>query len=127
MGVCIEPSALVGPPRSGRRVVITGDTRPCDATVEIARGADVLVHEATFGDEEAERAVETGHTTAREAGAIAARAGVRQLVLTHFSARYSSDAQTLLQEARASFENVVVARDGLEIEVPFAQTAAVDA
>jgi ribonuclease Z len=120
----IEPSALVGPPRSGRRVVITGDTRPCDATVEIARGADVLVHEATFGDEEAERAAETGHTTAREAGEIAARAGVRQLVLTHLSARYSNDAQTLLQEARGAFENVVVARDGLEIDVPFARTEA---
>jgi ribonuclease Z len=123
-GRVIAPSALVGPPRSGRRVVMTGDTRPCDATVEIARGADVLVHEATFGDEEKERAAETGHTTAREAAEVAARAGVRQLVLTHLSARYSNDAQTLLNEARGAFENVVVARDGLEVDVPFAQTPA---
>lgn len=125
-GRVIEARELVGPPRPGRRVVLTGDTRPCDATVEAARGADVLVHEATFGDEEAERAVETGHTTAREAAQIAARAGVRQLVLTHLSARYSHDAQTLLAEARETFESVVVARDGLEVDVPFsAVTAAV--
>ena len=123
-GRVIESSVLVGPPRPGRRVVITGDTRPCDATVEIAQGADVLVHEATFADEEAQRAAETGHSTAREAAEIAARAGVRQLVLTHLSARYSHDPQTLLREAREKFENVVVARDGLEVEVPFVQAVA---
>ena len=122
-GRTVAPSALVGPPRPGRRVVLTGDTRPCDATVEAARGADVLVHEATFGDEEAERAAETDHTTARQAAQIAAKAGVRQLVLTHLSARYSNDAQTLLKEAREEFENVIVARDGLEVEVPFVQAA----
>ena len=122
-GRVVESSVLVGPPRSGRRVVLTGDTRPCDATVEIALGADVLVHEATFAEEEAERAAETGHSTAREAAAIAARAGVRQLVLTHLSARYSHDPQTLLREAREKFENVVVARDGLEVDVPFVQPA----
>jgi ribonuclease Z len=123
----VESSRLVGPPRPGRRVVLTGDTRPCDATAEAAKGADVLVHEATFGDEEAERAAETGHTTAREAAAIAAKAGVRQLVLTHLSARYSHDAQTLLKEARELFENVIVARDGLEVDVPFAHPAVVTA
>jgi ribonuclease Z len=122
-GRSVAPSGLVGPPRPGRRVVLTGDTRPCDATVEAARGADVLVHEATFGDEEVERAAETDHTTARQAAEIAAKAGVRQLVLTHLSARYSNDAQTLLKEAREAFENVIVARDGLEVEVPFVQAA----
>jgi len=119
----VEPRELVGPPRPGRRVVITGDTRPCDATVEMSRGADVLVHEATFGDEEADRAAETGHTTARQAAEIAAKARVRQLLLTHLSARYSNDAQTLLKEAREVFENVIVARDGLEVDVPFAASA----
>jgi ribonuclease Z len=118
-GRVIEPAALVGPTRAGRRVAITGDTRPCAATVEAARDADLLVHEATFAEEEAARAVETGHSTAREAAEIAAAAGVRRLVLTHLSARYSRDTVDLEREARAVFPNTVVARDGLEIEIPF--------
>ncbi|HUO52834.1 MAG TPA: ribonuclease Z [Gemmatimonadaceae bacterium] len=116
----VEPREIVGPPRPGRTVVITGDTKPSEATVEIARGADLLVHEATFAEEEAARAAETGHATARQAAEIAARAGVRQLVLTHLSARYSADPGLLAREAKAVFENVAVARDGMEIEVPFA-------
>jgi len=118
-GRVIEPAALVGAARPGRRVVITGDTRPCDATVEASRGADVLVHEATFAEEEATRAVETGHSTAREAATVAERAGVRRLVLTHFSARYSRDASDLEREARAVFANASAARDGTEVDVPF--------
>ena len=118
-GRVVESSELVGPARVGRTVVITGDTRPCDATIEAARDADLLLHEATFGDEEAARAVETGHSTAREAGVIAARAGVRKLVLTHFSARYSRDTADLEREAREEFSPVVLGRDGMEIVVPF--------
>jgi ribonuclease Z len=119
-GRTIEPRELVGPPRPGRRIVITGDTRPCANTVAAATGADLLIHEATFGDEEAERAVETGHSTAREAAGVAKEAGVRRLVLTHFSARYSRDASELEKEARAVFDAVIVGKDGMEIEVPFA-------
>ena len=118
-GRVIEPSVLVGAARPGRRVVITGDTRPCDATTEMSRGADILVHEATFADEEAERAVETGHSTAREAAVVARSAGVGTLVLTHFSARYSRDPGELAREAREVFPDVVLARDGMEIDVPF--------
>ncbi len=118
-GRTIEPAELVGPLRPGRRVVVTGDTRPCDATIAAATGADLLIHEATFGDEEAERAVQTGHSTAREAAAIARAAGVQRLVLTHFSARYSRDASELEKEARTVFDSVVVGKDGMEIEVPF--------
>ncbi len=118
-GRVIEPSALVGPTRPGRHVVITGDTRPCQATVEHSRDADLLVHESTFGDEEAERAVETGHSTAREAAGVARDAGVRKLVITHFSARYSRDPSSLDREAKEVFRATVVARDGMEIEVPF--------
>jgi ribonuclease Z len=120
-GRSIEPALLVGPTRPGRRVVITGDTRPCARTTEMARGADLLVHEATFGDEEAERAVETGHSTAREAAMVARDAEVRRLVLTHFSARYSHDASELEREARMVFPNVQAARDGLEIDVPYSE------
>jgi ribonuclease Z len=119
-GRVIDPATLVGPTRVGRRVVITGDTRPCDATVEASAGADLLVHEATFGDEEAARAVETGHSTAREAATIATRAGVRRLVLTHFSARYSRDSSDLEREAREVFAAASCGRDGSEIDVPFA-------
>ena len=118
-GRIIDPVVLVGPRRSGRKVVISGDTRPTPTIIEASRSADVLVHEATFADEEADRARETGHSTAREAGVVAARAGVRQLVLTHFSARYSRDASPLLSEAREEFDAVVLARDGMEIDVPF--------
>lgn len=123
-GRTIEPSLLVGPRRPGRRVVVTGDTRPSAATVEVSRGADVLVHEATFGDEEAARAAETGHSTAREAAEVARRAGARRLVLTHLSARYSRDASELLREAKEVFDDVVVARDGMEMDVPFADAGA---
>lgn len=119
-GRTIEPSALVGPPRPGRRIVITGDTRPCAATTEMARNADLLVHEATFGDEEAERAAETGHATAREAALVARVAEVQRLVLTHISARYSYDASDLEREAREVFANTIIARDGTEVEVPYA-------
>ena len=118
-GRTIEPSVLVGDRRAGRKVVITGDTRPCDATIEAARDADVLVHESTFGDEEAERAVETGHSTAREAARVAAAAGVRTLVLVHFSARYSRDASDLGKEAREVFERTLVGKDGMELEIPY--------
>ncbi|MDQ3698817.1 MAG: ribonuclease Z [Gemmatimonadota bacterium] len=123
-GRVIEPSLLVGARRPGRKVVLSGDTRPCDATVEAAAGADVLVHEATFAEEEAARARETGHSTAREAAGVALRAGVKRLILTHFSARYSRDASELLREARELFEPVTTARDGTEIEVPYASESA---
>jgi ribonuclease Z len=118
-GRVIQPSELVGPPRPGRRVVLTGDTRPCQATIEHGRNADLLIHEATFGDEEAERAVETGHSTAREAATIARDAGVKRLLLTHFSARYSRDPSPLDREAKEVFRDTTIAKDGMEIEVPF--------
>jgi ribonuclease Z len=116
----VSAETIVGAPRPGRKLVYSGDTRPCAATIEIARGADLLVHEATFGEEEKDRAKETAHATAREAAEVARLAGVRRLVLTHLSARYSRDPATLADEARAVFPETVVAKDGLEVEVPFA-------
>jgi ribonuclease Z len=118
-GRVVEPDVLVGPTRPGRTVVITGDTRPCQATLDASRNADLLIHESTFGDEESERATETGHSTAREAATIARDAGVRKLILTHFSARYSRDAVDLLREAQQVFSETKIGKDGMEIDVPF--------
>jgi len=118
-GRVVEPSELVGPTRAGRTVVYTGDTRPCNGVRIAARGADLLIHEATFASEDAARAVETGHSTAREAAEIAREAGVRQLILTHISPRYTRDAPELLAEAREVFPAVTVARDGMRVEVGF--------
>jgi ribonuclease Z len=118
-GRVVRPDELVGAARAGRTLVYSGDTRPSPQVVEAARGADLLIHEATFGDDERARAVETGHSTAAEAARVAADAGVRQLVLTHISARYNRDAPELLAEARAVFPDCSVARDGLTVDVPF--------
>jgi len=118
-GRTVTPEDLVGAPRRGRTVVYSGDTRPHLALIEAARGADLLIHEATFGGDEAERAVETGHSTASEAGRVALEAGVRRLVLTHISPRYTRDAPELLAEARAVFPESYIARDGLVVDVPF--------
>ncbi len=120
-GRTLGPTDLVGEPRRGRTLVYTGDTRPSLHVVEAARGADLLVHEATFGGEEAERARETGHSTAAEAARIAADACVRRLVLTHISPRYTRDAPELLAEAQAVFPETSIARDGLTVEVPFVE------
>jgi len=120
-GRTVSPEELVGPSRPGRTVVYSGDTRPYLAVFEAAKGADLLIHEATFGEEEASRAIETGHSTAAEAARIALDAGVRRLVLTHISPRYTRDAPELLAEARAVFPETAVARDGMVVEVPFAE------
>ncbi len=118
-GRTVEPGQVVGPPRPGRSVVYTGDTAPCDEVRAAARSADVLVHEATFAHEEAARARATGHSTAREAARCARDAGVRRLVLTHLSARYSERPGVLEEEARGTFPRVQVAHDGAEVEVPY--------
>ncbi len=118
-GTVVEPAALVGPPRPGRKVVISGDTAPCESIVELARGADLLVHEATFGWDERARAKETRHSTAADAARTAAAAGVVELVLTHISPRYSREAPELAAEAKTFFPATRVARDGMVVEVPF--------
>jgi len=124
-GRVIAPSELVGERRRGRRIVITGDTRPCENTIAASRDADLLIHEATFADDEAARALETGHSTAREAADVARKAGVRRLVLTHISARYSRDTHELEREARSVFPRSSVARDGTEIELSLTEELAV--
>lgn len=117
----LKAEGFVGPARAGRLVVFTGDTRPCASVVDAAQGADLLIHEATFGEEERERARDTGHSTAKEAAQIALAAKAKRLVLSHVSARYSISADELVKEAREVFPNTSVARDGLEIDVPFSE------
>ena len=118
-GRTIEVSEVVGPPRPGRRVVYSGDTRPCRATIENSQSADLLIHEATFGDDELDRARETGHSTAREAADVARRAGALRLALTHVSSRYADDPRGLEREAREVFPSAFVAHDGMQLEIPF--------
>jgi ribonuclease Z len=115
----IDPAELVGLPRPGRLIVYTGDTRPSDELIGAAKGADLLVHDATFTDEEVDRARETFHSTAREAAEVAVGAGVRRLYLTHISARYSGNSSPLEREAREVFAAAEVAYDGLALEIGY--------
>jgi ribonuclease Z len=118
----VRPEQVVGPPRPGRRVVLSGDTAPCDMVRVAAHEADVLVHEATFAEDERERAAQTQHSTARQAAEIAAEAQVRLLALTHLSTRYGG--REIRDEARAVFERTVVPRDFDAIEVPYREKGA---
>ncbi len=116
-GRVIEPAEVMGDARPGRRLVFTGDTEPCDATVAVASGAQLLVHDGTFADDEIERARQTGHSTARQAAEVARAAGVSLLALTHLSSRYF--APVIEKEARTVFERTVVPRDFDVVDVPF--------
>jgi ribonuclease Z len=118
-GRTVGPGELVGAPRPGRILVYTGDTRPHLSVIQASRGADLLVHEATFGGDESERARETGHSTAAEAARVALEAGARRLVLTHISSRYNRDTSELLAEAKAVFPETTMARDGMTLDVPY--------
>ncbi|WIG94703.1 ribonuclease Z [Myxococcus sp. SDU36] len=118
-GRTVKPEDVLGAPRPGRRLVISGDTRPCPSLVKAAKDADLLVHESTFSDDEQERAVETRHSTAREAARVAREAGARRLVLTHLSSRHDTDPSKLLTQAREEYQGPVeVAFDGLTVELP---------
>ncbi|QSQ11326.1 ribonuclease Z [Myxococcus landrumensis] len=118
-GRTVQPEDVLGPARSGRKLVISGDTRPCAAVVRAAKDADLLVHESTFSDDEQARALETHHSTAREAGRVAREAGVRRLVLTHLSSRHDTDPAKLLTQAREEYKGPLeVAYDGFTLELP---------
>jgi ribonuclease Z len=113
----VAPEQVVGEMRHGRKLVFSGDTSPCDTVRVAADGADVLVHEATFTSEERDRALETGHTTARQAAELAVEAGVGLLALTHVSTRYAG--REIRDEARAIFPRTEVPRDFDLVDVPF--------
>jgi ribonuclease Z len=115
----VSPEDVMGEARPGRKLVFTGDTQPCDATVAVAQGAELLVHDGTFSAAEQERANQTGHSTAHEAARIAAEAGVSLLALTHLSSRYFGP--MIEKEAREVFERSVVPRDFDLIDVPYAE------
>jgi ribonuclease Z len=118
-GRTITPDQVLGPPRPGRKVVITGDTAPAEEIVEAAWGGDLLVTEATFSEEERKRAEETRHQTAAQAAELARRAEVGLLALTHLSSRYFGP--EIAREAREIFPETVVPRDFDVVEVPFAE------
>jgi ribonuclease Z len=115
----VRPEQVLGPARPGRKLVLSGDTMPCESLRIAAHGADVLVHEATFAADELERAAETGHSTAAQAAALAGEAEVQLLALNHFSTRYP--VAMLRDEARAVFSRTVFPRDFDTIEIPLAE------
>jgi ribonuclease Z len=112
----VGPDAVMGPPRPGRKVVISGDTAPSDAVRVAAHQAELLIHEATFAEEELDRAAETSHSTAAQAASVAAGAEVRMLALTHLSSRYPPS--VLRDEARSVFPATVLPRDFDTIQIP---------
>jgi len=120
-GRTVKPEMVLGSPRPGRKIVYSGDTRQTEKLVELASGADLLIHEATFSDELAERALEDGHSTPSMAAETAKRARVKQLFLTHISARYR-DAGPLLEQARKIFAATELAEDFLTVELPLAES-----
>ncbi|HEY6144973.1 MAG TPA: ribonuclease Z [Solirubrobacterales bacterium] len=113
----VAPDQVMGPSRPGRTVVITGDTAPSPATVSAAADADLLIHDASFADEEVQRAAETGHSTVAQAAAVADEAHVKLLALVHISSRYHVG--KVIEEARDIFEPTVAPRDFDVIELPF--------
>lgn len=112
----VRPEDVMGSPRPGRKIVYTGDTRPSQKIKEFAAGADILIHDATFGEELKEEAETGGHSTAREAAEVAKESKVGKLVLTHPSPRYS-DLSELQEEARETFPDSVFAEDFMELNV----------
>ncbi|MFA9503939.1 ribonuclease Z [Natrinema sp. H-ect1] len=122
-GTVVDPEQVVGDSRPGRSIVYTGDTRPTEATIEVADDPDLLIHDATFADDRADRAAETAHATARQAAEIANRAGADRLALLHLSSRYAGYTADHEEQAREVFagdpDAVFVPDDGDALEIPY--------
>jgi ribonuclease Z len=118
----VRPEQVLGSPRSGRRIVLSGDTEPCGATIDAAKGADLLVHEATFVEADRPRADKTGHSTARDAALVAVAAKVSLLALTHISPR--NMVREIRAEAEAAFSPTIIPRDFDRVEIPYPERGA---
>lgn len=116
-GKTIRPDQVMGRPRTGRKIIYTGDTRPCRSVEIASHNADLLIHDGALAEDMADWARETRHSTAGEAAALAKRAGVRKLIITHISSRYSENISPILNDARKFFENTLVADDLMKIEI----------
>ncbi len=116
-GGTVSPSEVVGTARPGRTIVLTGDTTPCPATVAAAADAELLVHDASFTEDDAQRAAETGHSTVGQAASVASEAHVKMLALVHISSRYHVG--KVLEEAQDVYEPTVAPKDFDVIEIPF--------
>jgi ribonuclease Z len=119
-GKVVKPGDVMGPLRAGRKIVYTGDTKPFEAFAKFAEGADLVIHDCTFDDSLAEKAAVDGHSTPTQAAGQAKAAGAKQLVLSHISARYSN-AGLLLEQAKKTFANSVLAEDFMELELPLSE------
>jgi ribonuclease Z len=113
----VAPEQVLGEARAGRKLVLTGDTAPCEMTRVAAHEAQLLIHDSSFADEEIARAAETGHSTGRQAATLAAEAGVDLLALVHISSRY--DVRAVLAEAHEAFPRAIAPRDFDLVEIPF--------
>nr|WP_321498823.1 ribonuclease Z [uncultured Methanolobus sp.] len=118
-GKVIRSEDVVGEGRPGRKIVYTGDTRPCKTILEASKDADLLIHDSTLASDQQEWAIESMHSTSEEAARLAKEANVLKLVLTHISSRYSDNPTQLLEEAKKIFGNVIVAEDLMELDVPY--------
>jgi ribonuclease Z len=115
-GRTVYPHDVLGPPKRGRRVAYCLDTRPCPEGATLARDADVLLHDSTLAPGAEQEAAQKGHSTSRQAAVLAKEAGVKRLVLTHISSRYT-DARELLRGLEGLHDEVIVARDLMEVAV----------
>lgn len=116
-GRVVQPGDVMDEARPGRKIVVTGDTRPTEAVIQLSQGATVLVHDSTFSETERDRALETGHSTAKQAAEVALAAGARTLVLTHLSSRHNW--KELRDEARRVFPGALLPRDLDVLTVPY--------
>ncbi|MFB5621625.1 MAG: ribonuclease Z [Candidatus Nitrosomaritimum yanchengensis] len=115
-GIIIKPEQVLGDKRPGKKIGISGDTIPTEELEKFFEGCDYLVFDSTFLDEMKDKAIETHHSTAKQAATLGKKANVKNLVLTHFSARYKDEKQHL-EEAKKIHDSVITARDLLEIEI----------